>query len=193
MKKLYILSLFFIMLFSSTSFSQWWQKGGDLIWPYGDVNITQGSLLLDSGDIIVNNRYLSKPRYIIGYLTFNKADDELTMNVYRNDFGSVDSVQFDGSGNLYLYFNSPSYDFSNNSYAGYSIISFSSADSGNTFLHTTSFLTSSSPNKILFQFFDIDNGSYYSSSAAELYFLFFEYPKSSPYLNSSSYFRTGLQ
>ena len=36
------------LLLSSTALSQWWVDGGNLIWPHGNVSITNGSLYLSS-------------------------------------------------------------------------------------------------------------------------------------------------
>lgn len=53
MNKLFILLIF---LFTCTSvFPQWWVKGGNLIWPYGNVTISDGNFLLDSGDLSLSS------------------------------------------------------------------------------------------------------------------------------------------
>jgi len=46
MKKIFILSFIVSLFFVSQSYSQWWVDGGNLIWPYGDVTI--------SNDLAVN-------------------------------------------------------------------------------------------------------------------------------------------
>jgi len=108
MKKLYILSLFFTMLFSSTSFSQWWQKGGDLIWPYGDVSITNGDLSLTgyfTFKDIYGNTYFSSSGSLGGPFLFSfgdqlgsgnstyfKLDDtnvSIILNAYLLQFGDI--------------------------------------------------------------------------------------------------------
>lgn len=45
MKKLVFFFIF--ILLSSKSFCQWWVDGGNLIWPYGNVKITNGDLNVD--------------------------------------------------------------------------------------------------------------------------------------------------
>ena len=40
--------LFIIFTLSSNSYAQWWQSGGNLIWPYGDVEIVSGDLSVQS-------------------------------------------------------------------------------------------------------------------------------------------------
>ena len=40
--------LLIIITLSSNSYSQWWQSGGNLIWPYGDVEIVSGDLSVQS-------------------------------------------------------------------------------------------------------------------------------------------------
>jgi hypothetical protein len=46
MKKLFLL---IILLYTIPAYSQWWVKGGNLIWPKGDVEITKGNLTLKDG------------------------------------------------------------------------------------------------------------------------------------------------
>ncbi len=47
--------LVFIVLFSTVSYSQWWTKGGNAIWPYGNVTISKGNLTLNSGELNTSN------------------------------------------------------------------------------------------------------------------------------------------
>jgi hypothetical protein len=49
MKKLFFI-IFLTSCLSPLTFSQWWVRGGNLIWPYGNVDITKGSLNL-TGDL----------------------------------------------------------------------------------------------------------------------------------------------
>lgn len=42
MKKLFVLLIFLFVC--TTAFPQWWVKGGNLIWPYGNVSIPEGNL-----------------------------------------------------------------------------------------------------------------------------------------------------
>jgi len=48
MRKLFPFLLLFFLFFTTSAFSQWWVDGGNLIWPNGDVSITNGVLSLDS-------------------------------------------------------------------------------------------------------------------------------------------------
>jgi len=52
MKRIFLLSI--ILLCSINVFPQWWTHGGNLIWPYGNVDITKGNLTLDKGDLSLN-------------------------------------------------------------------------------------------------------------------------------------------
>lgn len=52
MKKLFLISGI-LFLFSYNLFSQWHVQGGNIIWPYGDVTISQGNLTLNSGTLDV--------------------------------------------------------------------------------------------------------------------------------------------
>ncbi len=49
-----IFFLLIIIFLSSNSHAQWWQSGGNLIWPYGNVEITNGDLIVHK-DIIAHN------------------------------------------------------------------------------------------------------------------------------------------
>ena len=40
--------LLIIIALSSNSYAQWWQSGGNLIWPYGNVEIVSGDLSVQS-------------------------------------------------------------------------------------------------------------------------------------------------
>jgi len=46
--------ILFFLLFSSTSFSQWWKVGGNLTWPYGDVGVTNGDFNVTNGRLSVD-------------------------------------------------------------------------------------------------------------------------------------------
>jgi len=52
MKRLIFILIF--ISFSSNVFPQWLVDGGNLIWPYGDVNISSGNLILKSGNLSIN-------------------------------------------------------------------------------------------------------------------------------------------
>lgn len=45
-KFIYLLTIYFLL--TTTGYSQWWTDGGNLLWPYGNVLITKGSLSVDS-------------------------------------------------------------------------------------------------------------------------------------------------
>ncbi len=92
-------TLFFLIIiaFTSSSYSQWWTSGGNLIWPYGNVSITKGNLSVSGNihsDSIITS---SKFQHIILWFSKNGDDQELNVTVYRNDTGTtIDSVYWSG-------------------------------------------------------------------------------------------------
>ena len=102
MKKILFIGICLI-LFSNIYYCQWWQKGGNLIWPYGNVtvekNISADTLKSDaletnyvSSDRVVDNaaRILTMSCYISYPATY------ISYTVYRNDLGGeIDTVYWD--------------------------------------------------------------------------------------------------
>jgi len=71
-----------ILAFSSSSYCQWWVDGGNLIWPYGNVSITKGTL--NVGGI----------KEYIALITWNPSTDP-TVDLIKNTLGDtvfVDNV-----------------------------------------------------------------------------------------------------
>ena len=76
-----------LLIFSFVPFlnAQWWVSGGNVIWPYGDVSVTNGSIIS------------SKYEHIILWFNKNGDDQEFNLTIYRNDTGtSVDTVYWSG-------------------------------------------------------------------------------------------------
>lgn len=48
-------TIFCLILFTSLTQAQWWVQGGDVRWPHGNVNITQGDLSLDAGELLLSS------------------------------------------------------------------------------------------------------------------------------------------
>jgi hypothetical protein len=95
MKLIKLIPLFFLL--TSNSFSQWWVDGGNLLWPYGDVNVKEnlnidGDLKVEG--VINSNQY----QYIILHLYFSSEDHEFGISIYRNDIETtIDTAYFTGS------------------------------------------------------------------------------------------------
>ncbi len=94
--------LFFLLIvaLSSNSHAQWWTSGGNLIWPYGDVSITKGSLNVGGSlnvtgrstflnDVIVSNETYSPIR-------FRNIDESPMLELNPNDLavtlGDIDYI-----------------------------------------------------------------------------------------------------
>lgn len=55
-KFIFLLTIYFLL--TTSSYSQWWSDGGNLLWPYGNVLITKGKLSVDSLISYSNDIYL---------------------------------------------------------------------------------------------------------------------------------------
>jgi hypothetical protein len=67
---------FLVIVFSSISHAQWWVDGGNLIWPYGNVSITKGTL--NVGGI----------KEYIALITWHSSTDP-TVNEIKNTLGDT--------------------------------------------------------------------------------------------------------
>ena len=82
MKKFIFISALIFFVFSSSSFAQWWSKGGNLLWPYGDVTISNN--LLVKGQIIGNIQSSYK---VYSVLISQEGTFDPTFNVLENTLG----------------------------------------------------------------------------------------------------------
>jgi hypothetical protein len=109
MKKLLILTIF--LLTYVNCFSQWWTKGGNLIWPYGNVNITKGNLMLNHGDMTLSDGALN---VWYGGINVYESDLYLQSGEIRGNGYTLkhDSVTFDLPDNNTLFSLSDEGDYS---------------------------------------------------------------------------------
>ena len=70
-----------ILAFSSSSYCQWWVDGGNVIWPYGNVSITNGNLNV-SGSITSGVK-----KYVA--LLSQLGTDAPTATVMENSIGNI--------------------------------------------------------------------------------------------------------
>jgi hypothetical protein len=99
MKKVFLLSFFVSLLFTSLLNAQWWVRGGNLLWPYGDVVIQKdlevnGVVTLDSnvtiyGDLAVDGAITENGvKELLAYIVWN-LDSDPTVTVLKNTTGST--------------------------------------------------------------------------------------------------------
>jgi len=82
---------FLVIVFSSISHAQWWVDGGNLIWPYGNVSITKGTLDV-SGELNVGG-----VKEYIALITWHPSSDP-TVDEIKNTLG--DTVYIDNVDDL---------------------------------------------------------------------------------------------
>ncbi len=70
-----------IITISSNSHAQWWTSGGNLIWPYGDVSIT-------NGDLNVSGAITSGVKKYVALLS-QSGTDAPTATIMENSIGAL--------------------------------------------------------------------------------------------------------
>jgi hypothetical protein len=112
LKKIFpLLILFFSFL--STGYSQWWVSGGNLTWPFGDVNVTKGTVNVDS-TVNASSVKQSKSLLVLGNATDLLIDNTAyEYSFYRNDIGiDASSIKWDSTYNMMkLHFDNCPIDF----------------------------------------------------------------------------------
>ena len=100
MKKLYLILFLISFILISSGKAQWWVDGGNLIWPYGDVSITKGDLII--GDQL---QHLNTYKVFLFKLDYSTDDGYIESTIYRNDFSPIDSITTDSTQHvMFLYF-----------------------------------------------------------------------------------------
>jgi len=90
------------LLHSPTVLSQWWVDGGNLIWPYGNVSITNGSLGADS--LISKNANLTL-KDLSRSSSINLSSTHINLSTDSTQFSGGD-LYFNNSNNIWLNYNS---------------------------------------------------------------------------------------
>jgi hypothetical protein len=80
MTKYFILILMLIFL-PTKSYSQWWTSGGNLIWPYGNVSVTNGNLNVSGTISSAVKKYVA--------LLSQSGSDSPTAAIIENSLGDV--------------------------------------------------------------------------------------------------------
>ena len=144
MKNIFLFSFFFSLFLVSQSSAQWWVQGGNLLWPYGDVDV-KGKLT--SSDY----------QHIILRFEKNGDDSEFFLYVYRNDTQTtIDTVYWTGGAygtDYYIEFSDDVVDGSNQYL--YFFVSYINCWSVSSFVPVDfRAMRSGADNRILFNFID---------------------------------------
>lgn len=90
MKKLFILSFLFSLLFVSQSNAQWWVQGGNLIWPYGTVTVKDSFSV--GGNVSITGDLTSANISVNGSLT--AADITASGNLTADNITAGSNISF---------------------------------------------------------------------------------------------------
>lgn len=108
MKKLFVLSFLFSLLFVSQSSAQWWVQGGNLLWPYGTVTVKDSFSVGGNANFegTLTAGYLSVDDFVVDNTTNLAApvtDVQGTLNAY-SDVNISGNLVVDGTINGVKYY-----------------------------------------------------------------------------------------
>lgn len=100
--------LFFVLffVFYSNLYSQWWVQGGQLRWPYGNVNISQGDLILDNGNLSTPTINDKAAFPFFGVVKYHIQNDNTNWELNEGhlvNWPLADSIVVVDSATLYVY------------------------------------------------------------------------------------------